>query len=444
LPHLQDNALTITLAQMGVVLVASRGLAVLMRRFGQPLVVAEVTAGILLGPSFLGRVWPEAMAALFPPASFVVLEQLSQVGLVLFMFLVGLELDPCLLRRRAWSSAMISASSILLPFVLGAGLGWGLFSSYAPPEVARSSFALFLAASMSVTAFPVLARILSERGLTTSGIGAIALACAAVDDVCAWCILAIVVAVARSHGFADALWTCALSLMFVLIMAYCVRPLLRYLERHLGNAHAAAPTGTALVFVLLALCSATSEIIGIHALFGAFLFGAIFPRDGGVARALADRMETVAVVLLMPLFFAYSGLRTDVAALNSANWGVALALLACACLGKFGGSVAAARATGLSWREASALGVLMNTRGLVELIVLNVGLELHVISPTMFSMLVVMALVTTAATTPLLCLIYPELAGRRASSAPSPASGFDLLSQGAAAAHPEARPAVLR
>jgi Kef-type K+ transport system membrane component KefB/nucleotide-binding universal stress UspA family protein len=389
--------------------VVSRVLGIVTRWLGQPLVIAEVLAGIVLGPSLLGWVWPDGMAALFPVSSLPVLKMLSQVGLVLFMFLIGLELDPKLLKGRAHSSIAISHTSIVLPFVLGAGAAWWLHDAYSSPDVPFISFTLFLGAAMSVTAFPVLARILSERHLLASRVGAITIACAAVDDVTAWCILAFVVAIARAQGIAQAVWTTGFALAFIFVMLLVARPFLRRLTARVAGHEGLTPTVVAIALLFLLLSSTVTELIGIHALFGAFMFGAILPKDGKLAEALADKIETVAVVLLLPLFFAYSGLRTEIGLVaQPQEWLVTGVVILLATVGKFGGSALAARFTGLRWREASAIGILMNTRGLMELIVLNLGMDLGVISPTVFTMLVIMALVTTFATAPALRWVYPD------------------------------------
>lgn len=409
MPRLEFNDLTILLAQIAAIVFVSRSLGMVTRWLGQPLVIAEVLAGIVLGPSLLGWLWPQAMTALFPASSLSSLKMLSQVGLVLFMFLIGLELDPRLLKGRARSSVIISHSSIVAPFGLGAlAAGW-LYASYSSAEVPLLSFLLFLGASMSVTAFPVLARILSERHLLTSRVGVIAIACAAVDDVTAWCLLAFVVAVARSVGIADAAWTTVLAGAFITLMMFVVRPFLQRLGARVASREGLTPTVIAFILLLLCSSSMATEIIGIHALFGAFLFGAILPKEGKLAETLIEKLETTAVVLLLPLFFAYSGLRTQIGLVSSpGDWLVTGVLILVATLGKFGGSALAARVTGLRWREASAIGILMNTRGLMELIVLNIGLDIGVISPTVFTMLVIMALVTTFITTPILHLVYPD------------------------------------
>jgi Kef-type K+ transport system membrane component KefB len=406
---LEFTTLALLLAQIAAILLVSRALGLLTRWLGQPLVIAEMVAGIVLGPSLLGLLWPHAFATLFPVASLPVLKMLSQLGLVLFMFLVGLELDPALLRGRRRASVLISHTSIALPFALGVGAAWWLRGSYLPKDISFLPFALFLGTAMSVTAFPVLARILTERGLLQSRVGAIAIACAAVDDVTAWCLLAFVVAVAHAHAVTDAVWTAGLSALFSLFMLFVAGPVLRRLSARNPQPGGPTPTSIAGVLFLLLVSSAITEAIGIHALFGAFLFGAVFPKDTGLTKALAAKLESVAVLLLLPLFFAYSGIRTQMGLVSGAGqWLVVAALIGLATLGKFGGSAVAARLTGMRWREASAIGVLMNTRGLMELIVLNVGMDLGVITPTMFTMLVIMALVTTFATTPILHWVYPD------------------------------------
>lgn len=408
MPHFELNALTQLLGQMVVIIALSRLLAVVMKKLGQPAVIAEVLAGILLGPSLLGLIAPQVMDTVFPASSMGLLKMFSQVGLILFMFLVGLEFDPRRLKGRAHASVAISHSSIIVPFVLGIGTAWLLSDTYGKPDVPQLSFFLFFGIALSVTAFPVLARILSERNLMNSRIGAIAIACAAVDDVTAWCLLAFVVAVARAHGLSDALWTTGMALAFIGAMVWVVRPFLRRVNTLVGP-DGLSPQVLAISLVALLVSAGISEAIGIHALFGAFIFGAILPKEGNLSTALAEKIETVAVGLLLPLFFAFSGLRTQLGLLNSPHeWVVTGLIILVATLGKFGGSAVAARLTGLTWRESSAIGVLMNTRGLMELIVLNIGLDLGVISPTVFTMLVVMALVTTFITTPILRLVYPD------------------------------------
>lgn len=403
------DPLTRFIAQMVSIVVVSRGLGLLLRRIGQPQVIAEIVAGIVLGPSLLGLLLPGVTATLFPPESIQTLQLVAQLGLILFMFLVGLELDLSLLRGRAHSSVAISHTSIIVPFALGAAIAPQLWDYAGGPSVSHTAFALFLGAAMSITAFPVLARILSERRLLSTPIGAIAIACAAVDDVTAWCLLAFVVATARATGLGAAVVTTVLAVGYIALMFGAVRPLMHRLAARMGDRETLPTNAVAAVLVLLFLSAWSTELIGIHALFGAFLFGAILPKEGGFARRVAERLEDLVLVVLLPLFFAYSGVRTEIGLLDSGeDWLLCGLVIVVACLGKFGGSTVAARLTGLGWRDATAIGVLMNTRGLMELIVLNIGLDLGVISPTLFTMMVLMALVTTFMTTPILHVVYPQ------------------------------------
>ncbi|RKH72855.1 cation/H(+) antiporter [Corallococcus interemptor] len=396
------------LVQLIVIITVSRLIGRGARWLGQPLVIAEVVAGIALGPSLLGWLAPGAMQWLFPAESMPFLKMLAEVGLVLFMFLIGLELDPKLLKGRGHASVAISHSSIVVPFALGAAAGalW-LYKSLSSPDVPFSSFVLFMGVSMSITAFPVLARILTERGLMQSKLGAIAIACAAVDDVTAWCILAFVVSLVRASDLAHAGLTTLFALLYIGFMLLLVKPFLARLGARVANREGLTQNVVAITLVLLLGSAWTTESIGIHSLFGAFMFGAVIPKEGGLAAALAEKLEDVAVVLLLPVFFAFSGLRTQLGLLDTPEaWLTCGVIIVLACLGKFGGSAVAARLTGLRWREAGAVGILMNTRGLMELIVLNLGLDLGVISPTLFTMMVIMALVTTFMTTPFLKLLY--------------------------------------
>jgi len=400
------------IAQIGAVLVASRLVGLVFRHIGQPQVMGEMAAGIMLGPSLLGWLAPDLSAALFPPASLGFLGALSQIGLLIFMFLVGLALDPAQLRGRGRTAVVTSHASIAAPFCLGAVLALFLYPRLAQDGVGFAGFALFLGAAMSVTAFPVLARILTERDLLKTRVGSVAIACAAVDDVTAWCILAIVVVIVRATGgghAADVLpRTLAGSALYLGLMLYGVRPLLRRLEEvHRRRARLTQDLLT--VVLLLALGSAwVTEWLGIHALFGAFLAGAVLPKGRRFVHDLTAKLEDVTVVLLLPLFFAFTGLRTRFGLVSGAElWLYCAVIVAVAVLGKFGGSAVAARVTGMPWRAAGAIGVLMNTRGLMELVILNVGLDLGVLSPTLFAMMVLMALATTFMTSPLLQLIYP-------------------------------------
>ena len=388
-----------------VVIATARAMGWVFRSANQPPVVGEILAGIVLGPSLLGRFVPGAEAYLFPAMVGPYLNIIAQVGVILYMFLVGLELDPALLRKRGHSTVAISHASIVLPFILGATIALYLYPKLSTLDVPFTCFSLFLGVSMSVTAFPVLARILTDRGIHKTHMGAIALTCAAVDDVTAWCMLAFVVSVARAQA-AGAVMTIAMALGFILLMILVVRPAMVRLSLLYGNRGRLTQGVMAAIFIALLISASATELIGIHAVFGAFALGAVIPHDSGMARELTDRLEDIVIVLLLPAFFAYTGLRTQIGLVNGyEQWMMCALIVIVASAGKFGGSAIAARLTGLNWRDASALGVLMNTRGLMELIVLNIGLEMNVISPTLFAMLVIMALVTTFSTTPILHLI---------------------------------------
>ena len=400
----QGDLLHVLLALV-VVIATARAMGWVFRLANQPPVVGEILAGIVLGPSLLGRLLPGAERYLFPGMVGPYLNIIAQVGVILYMFLVGLELDPSLLRNRGHSTVAISHASIIAPFLLGATIALYLYPHLSTSDVPFTCFSLFLGVSMSVTAFPVLARILTDRGIHKTRMGAIALTCAAVDDVTAWCMLAFVVSVARAEA-AGAVATIAMALGFIALMILVIRPTMARLSLLYGNRGRLTQGVMASIFIALLISASATELIGIHAVFGAFALGAVIPHDSGMARELTDRLEDIVIVLLLPAFFAYTGLRTQIGLVSGGEqWMMCALIVAVASLGKFGGSAIAARLTGLDWRDSSALGVLMNTRGLMELIVLNIGLEMNVISPTLFAMLVIMALVTTFSTTPILHLI---------------------------------------
>ena len=391
------------LLQVVVIVVAAGLMGKLFRRMGQPAVIGEMLAGILLGPSLLGLLFPGALDFLFPAASLGTLKLFSQVGVILFMFLVGMDLDLRHLREKAHSAVMVSHASILLPMLLGVGLALFLYSSQAPAGVAFSSFALFMGIAMSITAFPVLARILQERGLSKTPLGNASIACAAVDDVTAWCLLAVVVAIARSNGMAPAFVTIGLAVAFVYFMLRVVRP---WVDRNLTNTRLQGRTIMAGTVVFAFAAAWFTEVIGIHALFGAFLAGVVAPPQKAFRAGLRERLEILVSVLLLPLFFAFTGLRTQIGLLNDATgWLICAAVIAVAVAGKLGGSMLAARWTGMSWRDSFSIGALMNTRGLMELIVLNIGYDLGILSQKIFAVMVIMALVTTFMTAPLLQLV---------------------------------------
>jgi Kef-type K+ transport system membrane component KefB len=370
----------------------------------QPPVIGEVMAGIALGPSLLGAVSPAASNYILPDDVAPYLAVVAQLGVILYMFTVGLELDVSILRRRGHTVVAISHASIVAPFALGAMLALALYSSMAPQGVRFTPFALFLAASMSVTAFPVLARILTDRGLSATELGGIALASAAIGDVTAWCLLAFVVGVAQAQ-MDEAVRTSFLTLAYLTAMFLAVRPLLARIVPWIEQ-RGVTKGAASIVFGALLLSAWVTETIGIHAIFGAFLLGAMIPHDSRIARELPARFEDIVTIVLLPAFFALTGMRTQVGLIAGwENWLWCGAIILVATAGKFGGSAVAARVSGMNWRESAALGALMNTRGLVELIVLNIGLELGVLSPRLFAILVVMALATTLATAPLLQLL---------------------------------------
>jgi Kef-type K+ transport system membrane component KefB len=409
-----SGSLALVVVQAALIVGLSRLLGVAARALGQPMVIAEIVAGIALGPSLLGRLFPSVSTSVFPPASIPALGAVSQFGLILFMFMIGLEFDPKVLSGRGRASIVISHTSIIVPFAFGALLAQFIHSKLAGHGVPPSSFMLFLGAAMSVTAFPVLARILSERRLVGTRIGGMALACAAVDDATAWCILAFVVAIVRYSGVGNALLTTALAATYVAALAFLVRPALQKLSEHSSKRGRITENHVALIWLAALVSASVTELIGIHALFGAFALGAVVPNANGFAQRIAVKSGPIVSMLLLPLFFAYSGLRTEIGLVHSASdWAMCAVIVLVACVGKFGGTTVAARLTGMDLRESSALGILMNTRGLMELVILNIGLDLGVISPKLFAMMVLMALITTFATTPLLAWVYPAGAAAR-------------------------------
>jgi Kef-type K+ transport system membrane component KefB len=401
-----SHPLSLLLLQIVTIVLASKFLASLVSKIGQPLVIGEIIAGILLGPSLLGHFWPEVENFLFQPESLSNLQFLSQLGLLLFMFIIGLELDINVLRNKAHTAVVVSHASIIIPFMGGVSLAYFLYKSFAPPQISFLAFGLFMGIAMSITAFPVLARIIHERKLTQSPLGVLAITCAAADDITAWCILAVVIAIVQAGTLTNALFTVLLSIAYVVTMLKLVRPLLQHLGMRYVGSENTNRAFIVIVFAVMFLSALATEVIGIHALFGAFLAGIVMPNQVDFRKTLASKIEDFSLVILLPLFFAFTGLKTQIGLLNnSASWVVCGLIILVAIAGKAGGSVLAARFTGQSWPDALALGALMNTRGLMELVVLNIGYDLGVLSPTIFTMMVLMALVTTFMTSPILSVI---------------------------------------
>jgi len=404
--HSLQEPLAILLLQIIAIILVARVFGWVFRKIGQPSVIGEMIAGIVLGPSLVGLYFPEFFDALFPAASLGNLKFLSQIGLILFMFVIGMELDLKALQNKANDAVVISHASIIFPFTLGTGLAYFIYHQFAPEGIEFTSFALFLGIAMSITAFPVLARIVQERGIHKTKLGTIVITCAAADDITAWCILATVIAIVKAGSFVSSLYVIGLAIAYVFLMLKVVRP---FLERvaSLKNSRQSLSKPVVAIFLLTLIISAyTTEVIGIHALFGAFMAGAIMPNNAKFRGIIIEKVEDVSVIILLPLFFVFTGLRTKIGLIDSPYlWKITGLIILVAVVGKFLGSALAARFVGQNWRDSLAIGALMNTRGLMELIVLNIGLDLKVLSPEVFTMMVIMALVTTFMTGPALDLI---------------------------------------
>jgi Kef-type K+ transport system membrane component KefB len=404
--HNLHHPLSLLIIQIIAIIFVSRIFGFLFNKIGQPTVIGEIIAGIVLGPSVVGFLFPEISTFVFPAESLPNLQFLSQVGLILFMFVIGMELDLKVLRHQAHDAVVISHASIIIPYFLGMGLAYYLYDEYAPDNISFLPFALFMGIAMSITAFPVLARVIQERDLTKTKLGSIAITCAAADDITAWCILAAVIAIVKAGTFVSAIYTIALAIGYVLFMVFAIHPLLRKIGSVYSERETISKTIVAVTFLVLLGSAYLSEIIGIHALFGAFLAGVIMPPNFNFRKVMMEKVEDVSLVLLLPLFFVFTGLRTEIALLNQSHlWAVCGWIILTAVAGKFGGSALAARFVGQPWKESLSIGALMNTRGLMELIVLNIGYDLGVLTPEVFAMMVLMALVTTFMTGPALDLI---------------------------------------
>ena len=404
--HNLEHPLAILLIQILTIILVARFFGWFFKKIGQPTVIGEILAGILLGPSLLGLYFPEFSLALFPKESLGNLQFLSQIGLILFMFVIGMELDIKVLKNKANDAVVISHASIIIPFALGMGLAYFVYDAFAPEGTQFISFALFLGIAMSITAFPVLARIIQERGMHKTKLGTVIITCAAADDITAWCILAIVIAIVKAGSFVSALYTIALAALYVIVMLKLVRPFLK----RIGDVNAEKTHLTksivAIFFIMLIFAAWATEVIGIHALFGAFMAGAIMPENTKFRDIFIEKVEDIALVLLLPLFFVFTGLRTQIGLLNDIYlWKITGVIILVAVAGKFIGSALAARFVGQNWKDSLIIGALMNTRGLMELVVLNIGYDLGILTPEIFAMMVIMALVTTFMTGPALDLI---------------------------------------
>lgn len=400
------HPLAILLAQIVTIILVARFFGWVFRKIGQPSVIGEIIAGIALGPSLLGLYFPEFSLTLFPTASLGNLQFLSQIGLILFMYVIGMELDLKVLQNKAKDAIVISHASIIFPFALGIGLAYFVYYKFAPEGIAFMPFALFMGIAMSITAFPVLARIVQERGIHKTKLGAIVITCAAADDITAWCLLAAVIAIVKAGTFVSSLYIIAMAVAYVLAMLFIVKPFLKKIGELYTTKDSLNKPVVAIFFLTLIISSYTTEIIGIHALFGAFMTGVIMPDITKFRNLFIEKVEDVSVILLLPLFFVFTGLRTQIGLLNDPYiWKVTGLIILVAVVGKFLGSALAAKFVGQSWRDSLTIGALMNTRGLMELIVLNIGLDLEVITTEVFTMMVIMALVTTFMTGPTLNII---------------------------------------
>jgi Kef-type K+ transport system membrane component KefB len=406
LVHNLKNPLAILLLQIITIIIVARFFGWIFRKIGQPSVIGEIIAGIFLGPSVVGMYFPEYSSILFPENSIGNLQFLSQIGLILFMFVIGMELDLKILKNKANDAVVISHASIVFPFTLGIGLSYFIYHKFAPEGVDFLSFSLFMGIAMSITAFPVLARIVQERGIHKTKLGTIVITCAAADDITAWCILAAVIAIVKAGTFASSMYIIFLATLYVLMMWFIVKPFLKKIGDLYATRDNLSKPVVAIFLLTLIISSYLTEIIGIHALFGAFMTGAIMPDIAKIRSIFIEKVEDVALILLLPLFFVFTGLRTQIGLINDPYlWKVTGLIILVAVVGKFVGSALAARFVGQNWRDSLTIGALMNTRGLMELIVLNIGYELHVLSPEIFTMMVIMALVTTFMTGPALDFI---------------------------------------
>ncbi|MCE5174293.1 MAG: cation:proton antiporter [Bacteroidales bacterium] len=436
--HNMAEPSAILLLQIISILIVSRLFGHFFAKIGQPTVIGEILAGIVLGPSLLGKFFPGTFNFLFAPDSLGNLYILSQVGLILFMFTIGMELNLRDLKGRLSETYVISHASIIFPFCLGMALAYFAYGEFAAGHTDFLSFALFIGISMSITAFPVLARIIQEKGQTKTHLGTLALASAAINDVTAWCMLAAIIAISKTGSLSGSLYTIGLAIIYVGVMIFAVRPFMKRIGEIYKNSEVVNKSIVAFIFLVLISSALATQLIGIHALFGAFLAGVVMPPLPNFRKLIIDKVEDVSVTFLLPLFFVFTGLRTEIGLLNTPYlWGICALFILVAILGKFGGSALTARILGESWRDSLSLGILMNTRGLMELIVLNIGYEMGILPPTIFVMLVIMALVTTFMTTPLMSLIYKLFPARNIHEELKEQQAFGIFKALVACGNPE-------
>lgn len=406
LMHHVESSIGILLLQIIVILITCRLFGWLFAKMQQPTVIGEIVAGIVLGPSVLGHVLPSVSAFLFPLDSLQNINMLSQFGLILFMFAIGMELNITEVRQKLKETILISHTSTIFPFFLGMVTAYFLYTKYAYESTPFLSFALFVSIALSITAFPVLARIIQEKGLTKTHLGTISLASAANGDITAWCLLAVVVAIAQAGSMLSAIYNIGFSFIYLLLMFAVVRPFLRMIGHIYHNKEVVDKGLVAFMFLLLIVSSYLTEILGLHALFGAFVAGVVMPDNVKFRKIMTEKVEDVSLALFLPLFFVSTGLRTEIGLLNSPDlWYMCGIFILVAIIGKFGGSLVAARFVGETWKDSLYIGALMNTRGLMELVVLTIGYDMKILTPPIFVMLVLMTLVTTFMTTPLISFI---------------------------------------
>ncbi|MEG1545326.1 MAG: cation:proton antiporter, partial [Tannerellaceae bacterium] len=388
LAHHIESPIGILLLQIITILIVCRLFGWLFLKIGQPTVIGEIVAGIVLGPSVLGHLMPEVSGFLFRPDSLGNISILSQFGLILFMFAIGMELDITEVRKKLKETILISHTSTIVPFFFGMLTAYFVYDSYANKSTPFLSFALFIGIALSITAFPVLARIIQEKGLTHTHLGTISLASAANGDITAWCILAVVIAIAQAGSMLSATYNILFSVLYIVLMFYAVRPFLRMIGHIYHNKEVINKGLVAFMLLFLIISSYLTEILGLHALFGAFIAGVVMPSNVKFRKIMTEKVEDVSLSLFLPLFFVSTGLRTEIGLLNSPElWWLCAIFTIVAIIGKFGGAFFSARFVGESWKDSLYIGALMNTRGLMELVVLTIGYEMKILPPPIFVML---------------------------------------------------------